>query len=150
MFNEKKKSWFYSFVNSLYEYCMRRFIFGYKNFFDFIAFSHRQAQFRVTVSSLSLTNNLLQRGNEKLRFVVFVSKWIRRSKSVDGRVSRSVGRVNALTHARTQTRPPFLLSEKSAIGARENERARQMELGMPRQINGSGLTRWWRGTRLNL
>lgn len=34
--------------------------------------------------------------------------------------------------------------------ARENERARQMELGMPRQINGSELTRWWRGTRLNL
>lgn len=73
-----------------------------------------------------------------------------RNRSIGELVGRSVGRVNALTHARTQTRPPFLLSEKSAIGARENERARQMELGMPRQINGSGLTRWWRGTRLNL
>lgn len=30
--------------------------------------------------------------------------------------------------------------------ARENERARQMELGMLQQINGSDLTRCWRAT----
>lgn len=66
---------------------MRRFIFGYENFFDFIAFSHRQAQFRVTVSSLSLTNNLLQRGNEKLRFR---NGYDDRNRSIGELVGRSV------------------------------------------------------------
>ena len=101
----------------------------------------------VFISSLPLTNHnhLLQRGNYDLasKYIYTLELDTNRNRSITRRVD---------AHARSS--PSFLPREErdtwTGCGARENERARQMELGMPRQINGSGLTRWRRGARLNL